>query len=380
MNINFVVRASKARKDGMSPIEMSVIIDGKRTVLALDRRCKASQWNTKTQKVRGDKDLNDYLDVIKQKCYSIQTELVKMNGAITLDDFVDAYKHGIKDKRMTLLKYFDKHNTEYSKKVDSGTVGDTSLYKYKQVRERVASYLQSIGKKDIQMADITPSFIEGFQNYCLQTLKTNTTNKQLKMLKKVIVSAFDDGLIKANPFKLVLRDEKLQYHPLSLVEIARIRDKKIENERLNNVRDLFLFQCFTGLAYADMASFTKDDIVDGMIVKRRKKTDIKSVIPLLPEAKRILEKYNYNLPVLSNQKYNAYLDELKFICDIKQKIHSHLARHTHATILINQGVELPVIARILGHSSTKVTEKIYAELLDTTVRDNADKIANAFTI
>lgn len=380
MNISIVCRASKARKDGLSPLELSVTHNGERVVFALDRKCKATLFNPTTEKIRGDKELNEYITTIKQKANGVHLEMVKRNLNITVASFVKCFKDGFEDTTVTLLKYFDKHNTEYSKKVDSGTVGDTSLYKYKQVRERVASYLDTIGKKDIQMADITPSFIEGFQNYCLQTLKTNTTNKQLKMLKKVIVSAFDDGLIKANPFKLVLREEKLQYHPLSLVEIARIRDKKIENERLNNVRDLFLFQCFTGLAYADMASFTKDDIVDGMIIKRRKKTDIQSVIPLLPEAKRILEKYNYNLPTLSNQKYNAYLGEIKDICDIKQKLHSHLSRHTYATILINQGIALPVISKILGHSSTKVTEKIYAELLDTTVRDNVDKIAKAFAI
>lgn len=380
MTISIVCRTSKARKDGLSPLELSVTHNNERTVFSLDRKCKASLFNPSTEKVRGDKELNEYISVVKTKANGVHLEMVKRGYPLTVASFVNYYKNGFEDTTVTLLKYFDKHNTEYSKKVESGNVSDTSLYKYKQVRERVASYLDTIGKKDIPMTDITPSFIEGFQNYCLQTLKTNTTNKQLKMLKKVIVSAFDDGVIKSNPFKLVLREEKLQYHPLSLVEIARIRDKKLENERLNNVRDLFLFQCFTGLAYADMASFTKDDIVDGMIIKRRKKTDIQSVIPLLPEAKRILEKYNYNLPTLSNQKYNAYLDEIKDLCDLKQKITSHLSRHTYATILINQGIALPVISKILGHSSTKVTEKIYAELLDTTVKDNVDKIAKAFAI
>lgn len=380
MTISIVCRTSKARKDGLSPLELSVTHNNERTVFSLDRKCKASLFNPSTEKVRGDKELNEYISVVKTKANGVHLEMVKRGYPLTVASFVNYYKNGFEDTTVTLLKYFDKHNTEYSKKVESGNVSDTSLYKYKQVRQRIAAYLQSIGKNDIPMTDITPSFIEGFQNYCLSTLKNNTTNKQLKMFKKVIVQAFDDGIIKSNPFKLVLREEKLDYHPLTLVELNRIKDKKIDNERLDKVRDLFVLQCYSGLAYADMSTLTKEDINGDMIIKRRKKTDIMSVIPILPEARRILEKYNYNLPTLSNQKYNCYLEEIKTICQIEKKLHTHLGRHTFATILINKGIQLPIISKILGHSSTKVTEKIYAELLDTTVRDNADKIANAFSI
>ena len=380
MTISIVCRTSKARKDGLSPLELSVTHNNERTVFSLDRKCKASLFNPLTEKVRGDKELNEYIGVVKTKANGVHLEMVKRGYPLTVASFVNYYKNGFEETTVTLLKYFDKHNTEYSKKVESGNVSDTSLYKYKQVRQRIAAYLQSIGKNDIPMKDITPTFVEGFQNYCLSTLKNNTTNKQLKMFKKVIVQAFDDGVIMSNPFKLVLREEKLDYHPLTLAELNRIKDKKIDIERLDKVRDLFVLQCYSGLAYADMSTLTKEDINGDMIIKRRKKTDIMSVIPILPEARRILEKYNYELPTLSNQKYNAYLAEIKDICGISKKLHTHLGRHTFATILINKGIQLPIISKILGHSSTKVTEKIYAELLDTTVRDNADKIANAFSI
>ena len=380
MTISIVCRTSKARKDGLSPLELSVTHNNERTVFSLDRKCKASLFNPLTEKVRGDKELNEYIGVVKTKANGVHLEMVKRGYPLTVASFVNYYKNGFEETTVTLLKYFDKHNTEYSKKVESGNVSDTSLYKYKQVRQRIAAYLQSIGKNDIPMKDITPTFVEGFQNYCLSTLKNNTTNKQLKMFKKVIVQAFDDGVIMSNPFKLVLREEKLDYHPLTLAELNRIKDKKIDIERLDKVRDLFVLQCYSGLAYADMSTLTKEDIDGDMIIKRRKKTDIMSVIPILPEARRILEKYNYELPTLSNQKYNAYLAEIKDICGISKKLHTHLGRHTFATILINKGIQLPIISKILGHSSTKVTEKIYAELLDTTVRDNADKIANAFSI
>ena len=129
-----------------------------------------------------------------------------------------------------------------------------------------------------------------------------------------------------------------------------------------------------------MATLRKDDIIGNTIYKKRQKTDVKSVIPLLPVSKAILEKYGYNLPVISNQKYNVLLKALGELCGIKVKLHSHLARHTAATVMINNGIELPIIAKILGHSSTKITEKVYASVREKTIIDSADRIAEAFKV
>lgn len=374
MNINFVCRESKSRRDGLSPIEMSVIVNKSRSVLALDRRCKASAFNPKNQKVRGDKELNEYLDAIRKKCYFIETELIKMNGTFTLEEFVDAFKHGIQTNEATLLGVYDKHNKQYVKKVTSNLVESTALYKYKKSRERIAAYLTSIGKADIRMKDITPAFCEGYECYCLQTLKRNTTNKELKMLKRILAYAIKEGIITANPFHIVLSEEKLDYKPLTIEEVNKLINTNIENERIASVRDLFVFQCFTGLSYTDMATLTTDDITDGVIIKRRKKTDVQSVIPILPEAKRILEKYDYKLPIISNQKYNSYLKVLGDTCSTRQILHSHLARHSYASILLNKGVDMKTVSKTLGHANMKITEKIYAEMHNKTVVDNILKV------
>ena len=380
MNINFICRASKARRDGQSPIEMSVIINGERTIIALDRKCKSTDFNPKTQKVRGDKETNEYLVAMRNKCFQIETEMIKKSMTVTLSNFMDVYKNGWRDTRVTLLQLFKKHNDEFKKKVDAGVVIEKTYERYNNTMDKIIDYLDTLGKKDIPMTEVTPSFIEGFQTYCLGKLKVGTTNKNLKHLKKIIVLAIDEGIIKVNPFRIQMREEKLDYQPLSKEELNRIKNKKIENERLSNVRDLFLFQCHTGLSFCDMSSFTREDIDGDMIMKNRKKTSVKSVIPILPEARRILEKYNYELPTLSNQKYNSYLAEIKDICNIDKKITSHLSRHTFATILINNSIDIEVIAKILGHSSSAITRKVYAQFLDTTVKDNATKIANAFAL
>ena len=369
MTINFICRASKARKDGQSPIELSIIINGERTIMTLDRKVLSTRFNPATQKVRGDKDLNEYLDVIRRKCYFIETELIKLDS-LNLETFIHSYKYGIKQKEDTLLTVYDKHNELYKDNVLCGKMDNAALYKYRKSRERIAEYLRAINKTDIKLKDITPSFIEGYQNYCLKTLKVNTTNKQLKMLKKILTFAVKERLIDTNPFQLTLKEEKLDYHTLTIDDVKYLLSVEITDKRIASIRDLFVFQSMTGLSYADMASLSMDDIKDDVIIKRRKKTDVQFVIPVLPIAKTILEKYEYRLPIISNQKYNQYLKVLGDVCKMPMSLHSHLARHSYACILLNSGVDMKTISKTLGHSSMRTTERIYAEMSNQTVISN----------
>ena len=372
MTICFVCRASKARKNGLSPIELSIIIDGIRSIITLDRQVHHTKFNPKTQTVKGDKSINEYLDVIRKKCWSIETELLRQDN-FDLDTFVYSFKNGIPQKQDTLLAIYDKHNELYRENYICGKINQTAYYKYTKNRERLAEYLKTIGKTDIKVKDITPLFVENFQNYCLKTLKNNTTNKQMKMLKKVLNFAVKERYIDVSPFQMVLREEKLNYDVLTKDEIDNLYGKKFTDRRIEQIRDCFVFQCYTGLAYADMAQLTKDDIQDDIITKRRQKTDVAFVIPLLPTAKEILEKYEYQLPIISNQAYNRYLKLLGDYCELNKKLHSHLARHTFACLLLNNGVDMKTISRTLGHSSLQTTERIYAEMSNSTVVDNVRK-------
>lgn len=369
MTISFVCRASKARKNGLSPIELSIIIDGIRTIITLDRQVHHTKFNPKTQTVKGDKDLNQYLDVIRRKCFTIETELIKMDN-FDLDTFIYSFKYGIPQKQDTLLAIYDKHNELYKQNFLCGKINETAYYKYKMNRERIAEYLKSIGKTDIKLRDITPLFVENFQNYCLKSLKTNTTNKQLKMLKKILAFAVREGYLTVSPFQLVLREEKLDYNVLSKNDINKLLETQFLDRRIEQIRDCFVFQCYTGLAYSDLAQLTKENIQDDVIIGRRKKTDVQFVVPLLPVAKQILEKYNYQLPIISNQKYNQYLKVLGDVSGLNKQLHSHLARHTFACLLLNNGVDMKTISRTLGHSNLQTTERIYASMHNQTVVDN----------
>jgi site-specific recombinase XerD len=369
MVLNYICRASKARKDGLSPIELSIIINGERSIITLDRRILSTKFNSSTQKVRGDKELNEYLDTIRKKCYHIENELIKTDS-LDIDTFVHSFKYGLKKKEDSLLQVFDKHNELYKQSVLSGKVDNTAYYKYLKARERIAEYLSTQNLTDIKLNDITMSFIEGYQNYCLMSLKTNTTNKQLKMLKKILQFAVNERLMDVNPFKMVLKEEKLDYDVLTIEEVNELLCRNLVDERISRVRDLFCLQCYTGLAYIDLASLSKEDIVDDVIVKRRKKTDVQFVVPLFPAAKTILEKYDYKLPIISNQKYNMTLKVVGEIMGFKRNLHSHLARHTFACILLNSGVDMKTISRAMGHSSMRTTEKIYAFMSNESVVNN----------
>lgn len=369
MNINFICRASKARKDGQSPIEMSIIINGERSIISLDRKTNSKNFIPSSQKVRGNAEINEYLDVIRKKCYSIETELIRMDN-FSLDTFLNAYKHGLPQKTDTLLKVYDKHNEQYEQNVVVGKVNATALYKYQMNRKRISDYLNSIGMTDIKLRDIKPSFVEEFQNFCLKKLNNSTTNKQLKMFKHILVYAVKERLLDVSPFQLTLKEEKLQYDVLTIDDVKYLMKLNITDDRISNIRDMFCLQSLTGLSYSDMVSLSKNDIKDNTIIKRRKKTDIQFVIPLLPMAKKILIKYDYQLPILSNQKYNAYLKVLGDYAKMPMKLHSHLGRHSFACILLNNGVDMKTISRALGHSTMKTTENTYAFMNNKTVVNN----------
>lgn len=372
MVLNFICRASKARRNGLSPIELSIIINNNRSVITLDRQILSTKFNPSTQKVRGEKDINDYIDVIRKKCYYIETELIKLDK-LDIDTFVYSFKNGIPQKEDTLLKIYQKHNDLYKQNVEVGKVDNTAYYKYCKNRDRLQEYLLTLNKTDIKLKDITPLFIEGFQNYCLSKLKVNTTNKQLKMLKKILAFAVKERHIEVSPFQMVLREEKLDYDVLNKSDINKLLGTSFLDSRIEQIRDCFIFQCYTGLAYTDLVNLTQDNIENDVIIGRRKKTDVQFVVPLLPVAKQILEKYNYQLPIISNQAYNRYLKVLGDVSGLNKQLHSHLARHTFACLLLNSGVDMKTISRTLGHSSMKITEKIYASMSNDTVVDNIRK-------
>ena len=369
MKVNFVVRKAKKKVDGQVPIEMTICVKGKRRYISTGRSVKPSEFNAKRQTVKGNKELNEFLQALKARVLSIETTLLKKGVYVTIDTVLDVYRYGEEENTITFLQVFDVHTENINKKVKQKLVTDTTLSKYKVTRSYISRYMKTeLKKDDILMREVSPSFVENLFIYLMSFMSNNTAVQKMKQVKSVMRFAVEEGYIRVSPFKIVLKKEKKEVVPLTIEEVNKIRKKKIDIPRLAKIRDLFVFECFSGLAFSDLASLNEkdfhiDEFGNKWIIKKRHKTNVVATIPLLPVALEILEKYNYKLPHLTNVKYNAYLKELGDICDIKKKLHSHLARHTWATILLNNGMDMVSVSRCLGHANSKITESTYAKVL-----------------
>ena len=362
-NIGFVCRQSKVTKAGKAPVEMSIIINGKRTYLTLPMKEDPKQF----QKLVASKKMNpmkEYLEQIYQKVVVAQTELVKNDIPVTAISLKDYIQNGCTNS-YTIDDLFTEYLKILKKRV--GVNLTAAVYrKYEIVRDL---FYASISNTK-QVNEITNGVIANFYAELNRKYESTTSAAMMVKLKTIITYALDNGKLKINPFnsiKISKRTKEVEY--LTLDEIQAIKSKSF-NGRLEKVRDLFLFQCFTGLAYADMAQLTKEDFqFNGeqiFIKKCRVKTGISYLTVLIDEAVEIIRRYNFELPVLSNQKYNSYLKEIADLCGITKPMHTHIGRHTFATYMLNKGVSIEVVAKMLGHSNIKQTQH-YSKLVDKTV-------------
>lgn len=231
-------------------------------------------------------------------------------------------------------------------------------------------------------ADLTYTNIVAFDKYMRDKKIGNISiNKNHSLFNMYIKIAINKELIQKSPYDLFTPPKGKNNDPvfLTIEEVENIKNLSGLNDRLERTRDLFVFQCYTGMAYVDMQSFSKNDIqiLNGQEIIRssRTKTDESFILLFLPDAKKIAEKYNYNLPKISNQKYNDYLKLLIAHpeVNINKKVTSHTARHTFATYLLNKGISLETVSKTLGHSSIKQTQ-LYARILSKKVIDDMKKL------
>lgn len=377
MTINFVCRQSKSGKEGLSPLELYVIIDGKRRYVSLNRRINPKTFNNKRQMVKGDTQTNEYIEAVRMKCYTLQTEMLKRGLLFTADTFVYAFKYGIKQNSISVYALFDEFMLKQQEKKKVGLITPAVYTKYKCT----IRYTKEALKTDKMMNELSTSDMEDIYTYMLGRMANNSAICYMRKLKTILIYAIREGYITTNPITFKFHKDKVSTEPLTIEEVRRIRTKVLGSKSMENVRDLFIFQCYTGLAFYDMSSLTQKDIKvdkDGneWILKERIKTGVMAYIPVLPVVKEILVKHQYLLPTLSNQKYNSYLKEIQEVCGIKKTLHSHLARHTCGTLLLNAGVDMLTVSKVLGHSSTKTTEAVYAKLLPETIIQRVEEVSD----
>jgi integrase len=391
----FIGKRSRTTRHKQIPIYLRVTIDKKRFEASTHRHVEPSLWSPSAGRVKGKSDsaidTNMALDMIKKKVYDYRDQLYKENREFTVNSLREKWYGQDRNKR-TLLSLFRSRVMDFEKLVQKGIFQKSTIVKYKTTERHLKGYLewQNAGR-DILLVDLRIEFASNFEYY-LQAekgLSINSSGKMIKNLKKVIRDCVDKDWLDKDPFyryKVRHVDPKVPH--LSADELKALEEKEITIKRLEVVRDIFVFSCYTGFAYVDVASLTSDHIKIGddgkrWLIKPRQKTGIPEIVPIFPPALRILNKYEQNaqlsgtkklLPVPTNQKVNAYLKELADICGIETKITFHIARHTFAsTVTLDNGIPIDSVSKMLGHRSIKTTQ-IYARVSCKKISDDTEKL------
>jgi len=381
-------RRNKSKKDAV--LFLRITIDGQRAELSLKKKINFNDWdqNACCMKVTGGeaKVINNYITQVKAEIFKIYTQMQMFDEFITAES-VRLKFTGEKEEKKTLLQVFDFHNAEMAKSIGV-MIEKVTLTKYLTVRKKVENFiLHQYKKSDLFLQELNHQFITNFEFY-LKTeehISHNTTMRYIRNLKKIINDSVRNEWLLRNPFdgfKCSLK--KVDRDILSMEEINLMQEKEFRIPRLAQVRDLFVFSCYTGLAYVDVMKLTPLNLAIGIdgeswLMTHRQKTEESVKIPLLPEAIEIIQKYKKHpdvihsggiLPRMSNQKLNSYLKEIADLCGINKNLTFHLARHTFATtITLANGVPMETVSKLLGHSSIKTTQ-IYAKVIEKKVSED----------
>lgn len=368
---------------GKALVYLRITVNGERAEISIKRSVERDRWDAAANRMRGNKEdareINALLDNTVLKLNKIYNKLLENAEAITARRIKDIYL-GKDGTKKTLLEAFADHNQMMASRI--GVDFSRSTYtRYSTTKDHVTAFLKHrYNLEDINLQHLQYAFVTDFEHFLKVVRKCNhnSTLKYIRNFRKIINLSVKNDWLDRDPFKayqVKLRDTKRTF--LNRDELARLEEKSIEIERLDNVRDVFVFCCYTGLSYVDVEKLTKHQIVKGLdsedwINVERTKTGSPSNIPILPKAKNLLLKYGRHpeclntgrlLPVISNQKMNAYLKELAILCGIEKKLTFHAARHTFATtVTLSNGIPLETVSAMLGHKNFRTTQ-IYAKVV-----------------
>ena len=398
VSILFYAKRAKASVNGLVPIYTRITINGKRIELSSNRFVEMSKWSTEAGKMKGNSEearsINSHLDMLRIQIIDMQMELVHKKIPVTAETLKNKIL-GVDERARMLIPIFQDHNNKIKELVGKEYAPGT-LERYKTSLSHTIEFLQWKYKvSDIEINKIDHAFVTDYEFWLrsVRNCANNTAVKYIKNFNKIIKICLANDWLDKNPFanyKSKVKEVERVY--LSEEEIQNIIEKDFKTERLSLVRDIFLFSCFTGLAYIDVKNLTKSHIsfgIDGekWIFTHRQKTESASKIPILPVTQMIIDKYenhpqclneNKLLPILSNQKMNAYLKEIAAICEIEKELTFHIARHTFATtVTLTNGVPIESVSKMLGHKNLRTTQH-YAKVLDRKVSEDMKLLKDKF--
>lgn len=387
---HFYVKEARKDSKGESPIYLRITINGERAEITTDRRINPNLWDRSSERAAGRTEpariINAHLNGMIGKVEKYFSSFDMQDESIKVFQIIDELK-GKSQNKMTLIDAYDKH-IAMMEKLEGVDYASNTVKRYRSSLNGLKEFIwKGLKKSDVRLCDLDKIFIESYEVFLksIKGLKQNSAAKDIKNLCRVINKAVSYKWITSDPFK----DFSCPYiNPsrtiLTEEEIDSLWKKRFAINRLARVRDLFIFQIYTGLSYIDLAELTEDNIeigIDGTrwIVVHRRKTGTRSSIPILPRAQEVLDKYkndplcvssNKILPFYCNQRMNGYLKEIADLCEIRKPLTTHIARHTFATtITLSHGVPIETVSKMLGHSDLKTTQ-IYSKVVDKKIADD----------
>lgn len=389
-NLSILIWANQSKKDknGLVPLYARITISGKRAEISLYNKVNPDKWDKESGTLKGNdletKTLNNHLQKVKTDLNVHFINLSVLHQTVSPQLLSDTFLgKETKPLEKTIMDAFEYHNKKFKEKALHGSVSMKTWTRFEILKNKVVKFMEKTYKeKDRNLKDIKHSFATEFEHYLMinDKLASNTLMKYIKMLKTVLNMCVANEWIPSNPFM----NFKCTYTPpdrnvLTPDELSTLYSKVMPNKRLEEVRDVFMFACYTGYAFADMEQFDLNAVTVGIdgeywLKTNRIKTDSAENVMLLDIPLEIIQKYkthpyclanNKLLPIISNQRYNSYLKEISAICDIKKHLTSHIARHTFATtVTLANGISLESVSAMLGHKSIRTTQ-IYAKVVQS---------------
>lgn len=364
-------RQSKANKEGLSPVEVSIISNGKRVFLQTQYRCKASDFNRK----RRPQEVDQYCNSITARVNTILLEMLQAGIPVTADAVKTYLKNG-GYKSYQICDLFDEYLS-----IQKDRIGKTLTKPVYRKYELVRDLFYTVVDKTRDCSSIVNADVLRFFTLLDSKYDSSTACGYKTKCKSILTFGLNNNYIRNhNIFQgIKITKERKDVVYLTEDEIRTIIDTPIENKSLAAVRDAFVLQLSTGLAYADIAALKREDIHiadDGThyIQKPRIKTGTTYTTLILPEGVEVLKRNGYQLHIISNQKYNIYLKSIQTLCGIEKNLTTHLARHSFAQLLLSRGVRLETVSKMLGHQNTKVTQTFYCQIRTNDVINEVKRV------
>jgi site-specific recombinase XerD len=401
VSVSFYARQSRAKEDGQTPVYMRVKLGNEHFDTTTKIFINCANWSSKSGKMKGAteeaKHINSLLDAFRLKVFDYQRQLMTEGKSLSIDYIKNKWFGIVTERPRMLLEIFEHHNKQMKELVEQ-EFSPLTLERYITSKKHTHEFIKwKYNVDDLNIKDLNYEFITDYEFWLKSVRKCdhNTTMKYLSNFKKIVNICLKNGWLSRNPFlgyKMTKREVERPF--LTNEELLAISTKAFLAPRINQVRDIFLFSCYTGLAYSDVKKLSRTEISTGIdgekwIFTHRQKTESATRLPLLPPAQEILDRYAEHpqclnegrlLPVLSNQKMNGYLKEIADMCGITKKMTTHTARHTFATtVTLTNGVPIETVSKMLGHKNLKTTQH-YAKILDLKVSQDMSMLRTKFSV